>query len=196
MTEKEYCDPKAFPITTQKGYSYEQQHEFDIENYNATIDNLKHFMLAETTRNHGGPPFREFCVKLQVPATPQLEAEMGFPSGTLKPYDENVMGLDINSYNNQATGYGKSTVFYWLIAGVITNIVDGKLFSLSTLLLLIPGVFIASGLALPLFWLKRKKVLMLTNSKSVVLLLLFTLTTALEVAVPVLAAIMFVKLIG
>ncbi len=48
-----------------------------------------------------------------------------------------------------ATHEAKGQIFLWLLAGLIYNFVTGRLLSLSTVILIFPGIFIASLLAFP-----------------------------------------------
>src|SRR5688572_29076118 len=53
------------------------------------------------------------------------------------------------AWDNVATRESKSKIMLWLLAGWIYNLVEGVLFSLSSLLLFVPRIFIASLAAIP-----------------------------------------------
>jgi hypothetical protein len=123
-----------------------------------------------------------------------------------------IAGLDEDTYNKTATGYAKGAVWMWLIAGLIFNLVTGKLISLSSVLLIVPGVFVVAFAVIPLFLLsikKRKSVQLMkdldhvaalsfsrrSHSKDVPIMLAWTLVTVIEWVFPAALAILAMSLL-
>jgi hypothetical protein len=61
-------------------------------------------------------------------------------------------------YDKKATEQSKNAIFIWIAAGLIYILISPsiKLFSIIGLLWLLPGIFIASLLSMPLFLFKNK----------------------------------------
>lgn len=64
-----------------------------------------------------------------------------------------------------ATMESKSAITLWLLAGWAYNLFGGHLLSLSSLLLFVPGIFLASFAAIPSALLNEKKIRNLTEMK-------------------------------
>jgi CheY-like chemotaxis protein len=134
-------------------------------------------------------------------------------TGMLHNNDE-VMGLAPGEYDKSAGEYSKGVIFSWLVAGVIYSIIVGKLISLSTFLLFMPGIFVISIATIPFFYLKVRKhksinamnenesvMLFATGkrpsaAKSVPTLLFFTVTSIVGFLLPIVAAITFVRIMN
>lgn len=134
-------------------------------------------------------------------------------TGILHDSDK-VMGLAPGEYDKSAGEYSKGVIFSWLIAGVIYSIIVGKLVSLSTFLLFMPGIFVISIASMPFFYLKVRKhksinamnenegvMLFATGKrpnavKSVPTLLFFTITSIVGFLFPIVTAIIFVRIMN
>lgn len=64
-----------------------------------------------------------------------------------------------------ATDESKNAIFLWLLAGWIYNFVEGHVFSLSSGLLFMPGIFLASLAAIPGALLNATKLRRVTEMK-------------------------------
>jgi len=60
------------------------------------------------------------------------------------------------NYQIQASKFSKDSIFYVVLAGLIFNIITKNLFTLSSLLLILPGIFIISFASMPAFLLEIK----------------------------------------
>lgn len=69
------------------------------------------------------------------------------------------------SWDTFATREAKSAIALWLLAGGINNIVAGQLLSLSSVLLFIPGIFLASFAAIPGALMNAMKIRRVTEMK-------------------------------
>jgi len=63
-----------------------------------------------------------------------------------------TMGLDDAEYHQRASAAGKASIFLWLVGDLIYNTYHRHLISISSLLLVVPGIFVASLGALPVLW--------------------------------------------
>lgn len=73
------------------------------------------------------------------------------------PKRENaVMGMPQSEYNAKASAATKTNIILWLISGLLFNLITGKLISLKTLLLFLPGVFVVSLVGIPFFYFTEK----------------------------------------
>lgn len=111
-----------------------------------------------------------------------------------------TMGLSQEEYNKQASAHSKANIILWLISGVIYNIYSDNLMSLSTLLLVIPGIFVASFASMPTFLVNIKKHQILkdqivTNTKNVLILSLFTIWYVIDLVFPIVLAILYISLV-
>ncbi len=106
------------------------------------------------------------------------------------------------SWDAFATSESKNAIFLWLLAGWIYNFVVGRLLSLSSLLLFIPGIFLASFAAIPGALLNATKLRRLTEMKqgirprSVLELFVWTVWAVVDLAYVPILAILFARLIN
>src|SRR6266446_9068602 len=63
-----------------------------------------------------------------------------------------TMGLDDAEYRQRASAAGKASILLWLVSGLLYNTYFRHLISISSLLLVVPGIFVASLVALPVLW--------------------------------------------
>lgn len=128
--------------------------------------------------------------------------------------NKQIAGLDQATYDKSASEYSKGVIFAWLVTGVIYSAIAGTLMSWSTVLLFLPGIFVISFASIPFFLLKVKKfktitamnerdgVAMLMTGrrnnalKDVPTLLFFTITSVLGFLFPIVAAIVFVRVMN
>jgi len=68
-----------------------------------------------------------------------------------------TMGLDDAEYHQRASAAGKASIFLWLVAASSTNTYHRHLISISSLLLVVPGIFVASLGALAVLWVDLQK---------------------------------------
>lgn len=130
----------------------------------------------------------------------QTSANTGYPIRELKKFKNNTMvktmwGLDEAKYNQMASSHSKANIFLWLISGIIYNIYQSNLVSFSTLLLIIPGIFIISFASIPTFWVEVKKHQIVPATKNILVLILFTIWYLVDLVYPVLLSIGYILLI-
>lgn len=106
-----------------------------------------------------------------------------------------MWGLSQLEYNRLASEHSRANIVLWIIAGIIYNIVQHNLFSLSTLLLIIPGIFVISFASMPTFWVEIKKRKIIPETKSIIVLTLFTVWYVVDLIYPIALAIGYIKLI-
>ncbi|MDD5358605.1 MAG: hypothetical protein PHX80_05640 [Candidatus Nanoarchaeia archaeon] len=109
--------------------------------------------------------------------------------------ENTICGLDKTKYNQMASNHSKANIFLWLISGVIYNIYRSNLVSFSTLLLVIPGIFIISFASIPTFWIEVKKHQIVPKTNNVIVLTLFTVWYLIDLAYPVILSIGYILLI-
>ncbi|MBL8160005.1 hypothetical protein JNJ66_06120 [Candidatus Saccharibacteria bacterium] len=91
-------------------------------------------------------------------------------------------------YEKAASAHSGNAITVWLLVGGIYNFATGNIWSWATVLLVLPGVFLASFASIPTYWLKHKKHQIVPKTNSIGVLILFTLTTLLSVLwIPALA---------
>lgn len=108
---------------------------------------------------------------------------------------DKIMGVDKLQYNQMATSHSKANIVLWLIAGIIYNIYHSNLFSLSTLLLIIPGIFVISFASIPTFYVNTKKHEIIPKTNNVLILILFTIWYFIDLVYPVVLSIAYILLI-
>lgn len=77
-----------------------------------------------------------------------------------------IMGMEESLYNNLASKHSRAKIILWVITGIIFNIVQGNLISISTLLLIIPGIFVISLASMLTFFIEIKKQKILSNTNN------------------------------
>ena len=63
-----------------------------------------------------------------------------------------TMGLGDAEYRQRASAAGKASILLWLVGGLTYNTYFRHLISISSLLLVVPGIFVVSLAALPVLW--------------------------------------------
>lgn len=106
-----------------------------------------------------------------------------------------MWSLDEAEYNQMASSHSKANIFLWLISGIIFNVYQSSLISLSTLLLVIPGIFIISFASIPTFWVEVKKHQIVPATKNIFVLILFTIWYLIDLVYPILLSIGYILLI-
>lgn len=109
--------------------------------------------------------------------------------------EKTIWGLDKEKYNQMASSYSKTNIFLWLISGIIYNIYQSNLISLSTLLLILPGIFIISFASIPTFWVEIKKHQIIPATENIFILIFFTAWYLIDSVYPILLSIGFILLI-
>jgi len=105
-----------------------------------------------------------------------------------------IMGMEKQEYNRKASAHTKANIFLWFIAGIIFNVYKGNLFSISTLLLIIPGIFIISFASIISFFVDVKKHQIVPGTNNVFILLLFTLWHLIDIVYPIVLSIGYIML--
>lgn len=106
-----------------------------------------------------------------------------------------MWGLNEAKYNQMASSHSKVNIFLWLTAGIIYNVYQSNIVSLSTLLLIIPGIFIISLASIPTFWVEVKKHQIVPATKNIFILILSTIWYLVDLVYPVLLGIGYILLI-
>lgn len=109
--------------------------------------------------------------------------------------ENTIWGLDKEKYNQMASSHSKANIFLWLIAGIVYNIYQSNLISISTLLVVIPGIFIISFASIPTFWIEVKKHQIVPATKNILVLILFTIWYLVNLIYPVLLSIGYILFI-
>ncbi len=133
---------------------------------------------------------------------------------TKQHQDNQVLGMSHQEYDQSASAYSKGVITFWLIAGLAFNLLTGNFISLSSALLVFPGIFVISIASMPLFYLKVKKVraiqamnerdnILILGSgkrakpiKDVPQLMFYTLTSALDFLFPIATAVLAMYLLN
>jgi len=109
--------------------------------------------------------------------------------------ENTIWGIDKAKYNQMASSHSKANIFLWLISGIVYNIYQSNLVSLSTIFLIIPGIFIISYASIPTFWVEVKKHQIVPNTNNVFVLILFTIWYLIDLVYPVILSIGYILLI-
>jgi len=110
--------------------------------------------------------------------------------------DQNlIMGMEKQEYNRKASAHSKATIFLWILGGIIFNIYKGNLFSISTLLLIIPGIFIISFVSMISFFVDVKKHQIVPSTNNILVLLFFTVWYLVDIIYPIVLAIIYIALV-
>lgn len=104
-----------------------------------------------------------------IPASPRATRTIGERVG-LAIVEINSYQNMKDEYNNLATSHSKANIFGWIIGGVVYSYFYGSLVSLTTGLLILPGIFIASLASIPTFWADRKMEQVVTGSENFLVL--------------------------
>lgn len=107
-----------------------------------------------------------------------------------------IWGFNKDTYNKLASRHSKSDIFLWLVGGLVYNFFQGDLLSISSGLLIIPGIFIASFAGIPAFWVNIKKIQILPKTNNILVLLGFTVWYIIDIAYPVLLSVLFIKVVN
>ena len=106
-----------------------------------------------------------------------------------------IMGMEKHEYNQKASAHSKANLILWVIGGIIFNIYKSNLFSISTLLLIIPGIFIISFASMISFFIDVKKHQIIPSTNNVFVLLLFTLWYLIDIVYPIALSIGYIMLV-
>ena len=115
------------------------------------------------------------------------------------PGNDRMLGMSESDYNRSASAHCKAAIFTWLVSGRIYAGVTGQLLSWESLLLLFPGVFVASLISLLTFLasaaVKRPAAAMAPGAAFTEFVSLFIVTIVLIVLflVPIVSAVVFVE---
>lgn len=107
-----------------------------------------------------------------------------------------IWGLDKNVYNQLASRHSKADIFFWLLGGLIYNYFNHNLVSISSALLILPGIFIASFAGIPAFWVNVKKLQIIPNTKNIFVLIGFSIWYLIDFVYPILLSIVFIKIVN
>jgi hypothetical protein len=108
---------------------------------------------------------------------------------------DEIMGLDKAQYNQKAARHSKANIFLWLIAGIVYNLYHSNLFSLSTLLFIMPGMFVISFASILTFFVNTKKHQIVPRTNNVLILISFTIWYFVDLVYPIVRSIAYVLLI-
>jgi len=108
----------------------------------------------------------------------------------------NLWGLPQAEYAKLASSHSKANIFLWFISGIVYNLITGNLPSLSTVLLVIPGIFIISFASILTFWVDQKKKQIVQKTNNVFILFLFTIWFFIDLVYPIILSILFIDLIN
>ena len=106
-----------------------------------------------------------------------------------------MWGIDETKYNQMASSHSKANIFLWLISGIVYNIYQSNLISFSTLLLVIPGIFIISLASMLTFWVEVKKQQIVPVTKNIFVLIFFTIWYLVDLVYPVLLSVGYILVI-
>jgi uncharacterized membrane protein len=106
-----------------------------------------------------------------------------------------IMGMEKEEYNRRASAHSKANIILWVIGGVAFNVYEHNLISISTILLVIPGIFIASFASLTSFLIDVKKYQIVPKTNNVFVLLLFTVWYVVDFVSPIILSIGYILLI-
>ena len=108
---------------------------------------------------------------------------------------ETIMGLDPQVYNALASQHSKNDIFLWLVGGYLFIFFSKSSYSIITMILLVfPGVFVASFASILTFYVEIKKRKIIPKTNSFFVLLFFTLWMLIDLVYPVLLSICYVFL--
>ena len=96
-------------------------------------------------------------------------------------------------YDRKASEHSKNAIFLWLLTGIAWIIFnkDLNLFSIIGVLLLIPGIFVASFASMPLFLLRNKIALNVIEKRQESLAILIPILNILDIVEMVIAPIVY-----
>lgn len=107
-----------------------------------------------------------------------------------------------SAWDRFATEQSKGSIGLWLLGGVAYNVYAGEFISLSTLLLIFPGIFLASLAVIPASLINLAKVRILSsmrhrrhNLSDVAVLTLWTAWWLIDLAYPVVLAVFYLYLL-
>lgn len=118
----------------------------------------------------------------------------------LKSDSSLIAGIDRSLYSQYGATYAKSQITWWLIAGLIYSIFAGSFISITTLILIFPGIFIVSISSIPFFLLQIKKIKVVSSmvgkddASQIPVLAFFTITTILGSLFPIILSIIYVNI--
>lgn len=103
------------------------------------------------------------------------------------------------AYDGLATGHSKAAIILWCIGGVIYIAITGRLIGLTTVALIIPGIFVASVLSMITFFpglFLRRKISATADYgwRNILLIYLGLAWKLVSFVSPIIAAIIYVKL--
>ncbi|MDP1707058.1 MAG: hypothetical protein Q8L30_00640 [bacterium] len=101
-----------------------------------------------------------------------------------------------DEHSRLATSHSKANIFGWVVGGVIYSYFYGNLISLTTGLLIFPGIFIASFASILTFWGDRKMESVITNSKNFLVLLGATVWLVISKVYPYALGALFVIVVN
>ena len=101
-----------------------------------------------------------------------------------------------DEYNSLATSHSKANIFGWIIGGVIYSYFYGSLISITTGLLILPGIFIASFASIPTFWGNRKMTQVVNGSENFLVLLGATVWLVVSKVYPYALGAIFVLIVN
>ncbi len=110
--------------------------------------------------------------------------------------DKKMWGLESDTYDKLASSHSRANIFLWIVGGLIYNFFNGDLISLSSVLVVFPGIFIASFASIPTFWVNVKKMQILQKTNNILVLIGFTIWYAVDLIFPILMSILFIKFIS
>lgn len=106
-----------------------------------------------------------------------------------------MWGREEREYEKLASSHSKANIILWLIGGIIYNIYHSNFVSISSALLVLPGIFLISFASIPTFWMNLKKDQIVRNTNNYAVLALFTIWVLIDLIYPVFLSVGFILLV-
>ena len=103
-----------------------------------------------------------------------------------------MFGLDKDSYNKLASEHSKANILLWVLGGLAFNFYVGNLISISTILLVLPGIFIISFVSILTFYINQVKNKSVAATNNPFILLFWTAWMIIDFVFPILLGVLFV----
>ena len=107
-----------------------------------------------------------------------------------------IHGLEINTYNRLASNHSQANIFLWIIGGLFYNLIHGDLISLTSVLVLLPGIFIVSFASIPTFFIKIKRNQILQKTDNPFIVIGFLIWSIFDLIYPIVLSILFINIIN
>ena len=108
---------------------------------------------------------------------------------------DSTWGVSREEYDKRASAHSRASIILWVLGGLGYNLWVGHLVSWSSVLLILPGIFVASFASMPTLWVEIKKQKIIQDTNNVLVLLAFTVWALIDLLYPIVLGILFVYLI-